>query len=230
MITIIHGDDIVTSRKYFIEQKEKIKNPISMDGQILSLTDMVEIFEGEMLFVGEKSVFIENFFTKRKPGKETSLITDYVNKQENVTMFFWEGKQLTKKQAETFQKAVIKSYSLPKSLFAFLDSIKPGNGLRIVALANETLKTTELELLFFMLIRQFRLLLAVSDVTAKETIDEVNRLMPWQKNKLLLQAKLFSPNKLKIMYKSLYDIDLGTKTGNMSLPLRCYIDFFLLEI
>ena len=230
MITIIHGDDIVSSRNYFLEQKEKIKNPISFEGQNLSLTDLVEIFEGDMLFTDDKTIFVENFFTKRKPSKETSTITDYVNKQENVVMFFWEGKTLTKKQAETFLKGVIKTYSLPKSLFAFLDSIKPGNGTKLVALANGTLKTTELDLIFFMLIRQIRLLLAVSDTTSKETIDEVTRLAPWQKNKLLFQAKLFSPNKLKIMYKNLYDIDLGVKTGKMSLPLRQYIDFFLLEI
>ncbi|MBI2430894.1 MAG: hypothetical protein HYV39_02685 [Candidatus Levybacteria bacterium] len=227
MITIIHGDDIVSSRKYFLEQKEKAGHPIYFEGEKLTLTDLMQISEGGMLFSDEKKVFIEDFFSKRKLTKETSSIINYIKRQEDVDIFFWDGKILAKKQTETFSKAVVKTYLFPKTLFTFLDSLSPGNGKKLISMHNQVLKTIEVELVFFMIIRQFRLLLGI---TFASPIDEVGRLAPWQSGKLQKQANLFSQDQLKALYKKLYEIDLGIKTGKSFLPLRTAVDFFLLEI
>ena len=231
MINIIHGEDNASSRKYFIEEKQKSAESIIFDGEKLILTDLIQALQGGLLFGNEKKIFIEDFFSKRKPSREYDEILVFLKKNEaTYDMFFWEEKELTKKHTFLFPKARIKLFAFQKTLFSFLDSIMPKNGKNLVFSFHKALETAEAELVFFMLIRQFRLLLTLSDTTLVDTIDEVKRLAPWQKSKLEKQAHLFTIHKLKNIYKNLYEIDLGVKTGGLSLPLTQAIDFLLLEI
>ncbi|MBI4097951.1 MAG: hypothetical protein HY426_02825, partial [Candidatus Levybacteria bacterium] len=147
---------------------------------------------------------------------------------KDIEIYFWEKKELTKKQLSQFgTEVVVKTFKIPKITFGFLDGLMPGSGKRNVELFHVALNGSSEELLFFMLIRQFRLLLAVS---SDAPIDEAKRLAPWQKSKLLSQAKLFTPKHLKKVYKNLHVIDLAQKTGGLTMPLRQTIDFFLLDI
>lgn len=82
------------------------------------------------------------------------------------------------------------------------------------------------ELIFFMLIRQFRLLLAVSE-EGIDSIDEMKRIAPWQKSKLNSQARSFGKESLLDIYNKLYKIDSETKSGKSALTLTQAIDFFL---
>ena len=69
MITIIHGNDTASSRKYYIDQKTA--DAFSFEGEKVSLTDLVQILEGGGLFSDSKKIFIDDFLSKRKQGKET---------------------------------------------------------------------------------------------------------------------------------------------------------------
>ena len=80
-----------------------------------------------------------------------------------------------------------------------------------------------------MIIRQFRLLLGLSE-SSNNNIDEIKRLAPWQKSKLVRQASLFGVDKLKQIYKMLYKIDKSQKTGKSPLTLVQDIDILMLEI
>lgn len=230
MITIIHGDDIVSSRNFFISQKQKIKNPPEFNGESVSLTDLVQIFEGGELFRAEKTLFLEDFLTKRKQSRDKDQIISYLAKYQNHGVFLWEGKEASLKSLVLFKKAEIKHFKLPQTLFAFLDSIKPGLGPSHITLFYKVLENMEAELVFFMLVRQIRLLLALSDSNSNEQIDEVKRLAPWQKGKLQRQASFFTAKELKIHFARLYEIDLAQKTGTLSLTLTQAIDFFLLDL
>lgn len=224
----MHGDDIAASRKYFIEQKNN--NSISFDGEKLTLTDLFQIFEGGGLFSDSKTLFVDGFFSKRKAGSEFDAIISYLNKiNKTDKIFFWEGKELSKKQLSFFKDTSIKIFKLPKPIFQFLDSIKPGDK-NTITLFHNGLKYSEPELIFFMLIRQFRLLLALSDEKSDGKIDEVKRLASWQTGKLKKQSNLLSRDKLKRIYKRLYEIDLGHKTGSLNMSLIQAIDILLLDI
>lgn len=229
MIIIIHGDDIASSRKFYIEQRQKIASLVVFEGKKLTLTDLVQVFEGGGLFSDDKTVFIEELFSEKKESKEFDDIVSYLVKNSGNTVWIWENRDLSKVKNELFKKAVLKPFNFPKEIFTFLDSIRPDNQLQI-SLFHKVLQTTEPEVVFAMLVRQFRLVLALSDLS-DERIDEVKRLAPWQLGKLKRQASLFSLDKLKTIYHKLFEIDLAQKTGaNNSLSLSQSIDFFLLEI
>lgn len=230
MITLIHGDDIASSRNFFLEQRKNEAHSLLFDGETLELSQLVQILEGGSLFEESKKIYIENLLSK-KSSKSLDEIISYLKKHEKEhDIYVWERKELTKKQTAAFAKPSIKTFKLPQSLFAFLDSLRPRNSATSLSLLHKTLESVEPELVFFMILRQLRLLLSLSDTKSAETIDEVNRMAPWQKSKLQRQAKAFSFEKLIYLYKKLYEIDVQMKTGKNSLSLVQAIDILLLNL
>src|SRR5258706_15928390 len=96
MITIIHGTDIVASRKYFFDEKQKFADAQLIDGEKISITDLTQLFEGAGLFEEHKTIFIEHFFNRKKKKDEFALFSKYLEKQTAHTIFLWEGKELEK--------------------------------------------------------------------------------------------------------------------------------------
>ncbi len=227
MITIIHGDDTSASRNFFIDKKDKSSAPVI--DEKLTLLDIKQQGSSGGLFEKPEALFVEGFITNSKPGKNLDEIAFYLKKNsKEIDIYFWERKELTKKQLSQFGPAVtVETFKIPKNTFGFLDGLRPESGKRNIEFFHDALSGSSEELLFFMLIRQFRLLLAVS---SDSSIDEVKRLAPWQKSKLASQAKSFSGEQLIKIYKKLNDIDLAQKTGGLTMPLRETIDIFLLDI
>lgn len=237
MLTIIHGDNISESRKYFLEQNEKYPTVQILDGEKVTLTDLAQIFDGGELFSESKVAFIEYFLTKRKKSKEKdALVTLLHEYATNHQIFLWEGRELERSVLNQCKTATIKIFKLPQTLFLLLDTLKPNNGKQLISLFHQTISTTEVEMIFFMLVRQVRLLLVLSNprhpgqARMTENIDELKRLAPWQVTKLQQQARLFSPQQLITFYDKLFQLEKGQKTGNLSSSLISSIDFLLLEL
>ncbi len=228
MITIFHGDDTVSSRKQYILERETKTNPVAFDAEKLDITDLIQAVDGSGLFIDSVAIFIENLFSKSKPGKANDVITSYLLKT-NAAIFLWEEKLLTKKQLGIFPKANVKEYKLAQGIFQFLDTLQPQNQKTLLALFHKALQNADAEFIFYMLTRQIRLLLAILDTKASETIDEVVKLAPWQKGKLQKQANSFSKKHLVLLLEKLYEIDKSQKTGATPLTLTQSIDMFLLS-
>ncbi|HZJ18595.1 MAG TPA: hypothetical protein VFD45_03195, partial [Patescibacteria group bacterium] len=104
MVTIIHGDDLANSRKYFIDLKDKTNNPTSLRGDKVTLSELTQLIEGNSLFSEEKNIFIENFLSQKKTNKEFKEILDYFKKNENKSeLYFWEDKEITKANLSQFK-------------------------------------------------------------------------------------------------------------------------------
>lgn len=227
MLTILHGDDISQSRKFFTGLKQKAESPETFEAENLTVTDLLQSLSSG-LFANDRSVFIENFLTKSKKLTEYESILQILEKYSDTSQIvLWEGKEIDKKEIAKLNKAVNRLFKLPQLLFTFLDSIKPGNSKRLLTVFHDLQYSSESELIFFMLIRQFRVLLAVKE---NAEIDETKRMAPWQRQKLEQQARLFETKKLIRLYNELFEIDKKQKTGKLLLPLPSTIDFFLLEI
>lgn len=230
MLTIIHGSDIATSRKFFLGEKEKINGAELLKGSRINLTDLCQLLEGGGLFENSRTIFIDQFLTERKKSAERDAIISYLTEQAKTNaVFLWEAKELDKTTLSQFKQATIKQFKLSSTLFTLMDAIKPKNGTQLVQLFHKSLETNDAEMIFFMLVRQFRILLALSE-KGTETISEVSRLAPWQKSKLERQVNLFGKDSLQQLYSKLFQIELGQKTGTLSSSLTSAIDFFLFEI
>lgn len=232
MLTIIHGSDTAASRKYFLDEKERYTDAVILEADKVNLTDLAQILEGGGLFGETKYVFIEQFLTKRKKSGDYKDILEYLeNHADENTIFLWENKELEIGTLKALKRPIIKAFKLPQSLFQLLDEIKPGNGEHLVKLFHQTIETAETEMVFFMLIRQIRLLLALNeDPQTEKAIDEIKRMQPWQKTKLQKQASLFETEELVAIYAQLYHIEKGQKTGGLNTSLVSAIDFLLLEV
>jgi DNA polymerase III delta subunit len=230
MLTLIHGNDIVASRKFFLEQKQKQPENILLEEQQVDLTDLTQILEGGGLFGESKHIFIESFLSKRKKSKEKDAIVSYlVEQRQTHHIWLWEGKELERSVLNLFKTANVKNFPLPSTLFVFLDALRPGNGRQLIRLFHQTLETTEVEMVFFMLVRHFRIFLALME-PGDMIIDEARRLATWQRGKVEKQAFLFGADALKQHFQSLFEIEVGQKTGTLASPMTFAIDFFLLEI
>ena len=233
MITIIHGDDITSSRNYLQEEKQKNKDSVFFEGKKITATDLFQNIQGSGLFTSTKTIFIEGFLIgTKKTSKDTKEIIDFILKNHKESKFFlWEPKEFSKRELFVFKEAIVKNFKLPQSIFVFLDSLRPNNFKNIIQLFHQTLESeVKEELIFFMLQRQFRFLLALSDDGSDQAIDELIRLAQWKKGKLERQAGLFSQAQLKRIYSSIYKIESGLKTGKLNLTLSQAIDFLLFEI
>lgn len=225
MITIIHGDDISASRSFLSTLKGQSTSPIELVFPI-DLTDLTQILEGGGLFEDPKFLIIEQLLTNKKGSNVKDIVSLLIKHSESHSIVLWENKELTKPTLLKFPKATVRQFKLPQTLFQLLDAVRPGNSTQLVKLYQETSTRVADELIFFMLVRQFRLMLAVKTGAA---ISEI-RSVSWQMSKLSSQANHFSLSKLKMLHKELHHIELATRTGMSSLPLSMRIDFFLLKI
>lgn len=229
MIFVLHGDDIVASRKILTELKAKFVGyeQVELIGETAELSDVIQLFEANSLF-GQKKLIILERFIETKDKKKLALIFNHLKKNLVHEVVFWEAKEIKKELLPFFPKqTTVSLFKENQFIFRFLESLRPGNLRQMLSLFHETLKNEGDERVFYMLVRQFRLLLAIS---TNGKISEAKRLAPWQKSRLAVQAKYFSSEKLTKLYHKLFILERQLKTGSGALPLAHALDLFLLEI
>ena len=226
MIALVHGTDNLTSRKYFLDQKDE--NSLTFDAETLNPIELTQSIQGSGLFETlNNKIFIENLFT-RKGSKNQNSLAEILQNSKSSDVFIWADKEIGVKSLSGFPKFENKNFKIPQNIWSFLDGIKPNNPNNVSSF-HSALLGTDPEIIFAMIIRQFRLLLGTSS-TNKNNAEEVKKLAPWQKSKLERQLSLFGQDNVKKIYKSIYKIEKQQKTGASNLSLIQAIDILLLQI
>lgn len=229
MITVLHGDDIVASRNKLTQliAANRDFDLFRFEGEKSNVTDIVQSFESQSLFNKQKLIILERFIETKNKELFASII-NHVRKYPMHEIVFWEAKEIKKELLLLFPKSAnVLIFQKDRPMFKFLDSIIPGNTSQSISLLHQVSQNESEELIFYMLIRQFRLLLGIS---VGSRISEINRLAPWQQSKLERQANRFGKDKLVSLYKKLFNIEQETKTGASALPLAKRLDLFLASI
>lgn len=247
MFTILHGDNIVASRNVLQMAKKmaREKEVLVFDGKKVNLTDLKQALEARSLFGQEKLVVIENLISKNKehrpkastigrsasgrdrPLDEKNRILNYLKAlPADTDLILWEGKKIDGRVFSPFKNAKVQLFKTPAIIFKFLESIRPGNQKMMLSLLENCAKTEPIELIFYMIVRQFRQLLLVKDLGKKG----VTRLASWQYSRLTNQADCFTLDKLLKIYKKLLEIDWQQKTGQTAFDLKRAIELLLINL
>ena len=87
MITILHGDNFVASRKAFVNHKANLK----LNAKTIKPEDLIQSLESNALFSNNHLLAIENLLTLPRSKNKQALI-DLVLNSTNRKIILWEKK------------------------------------------------------------------------------------------------------------------------------------------
>jgi len=225
-ITVFSGEDIISSRKAFLEHLDGLKNEdyetVKINGKDATEETLILHSSPNSLFGPKKLLAIDNLLSGKKFKENEKILKMLFSLQ--CIIVIWENKDFTKADQLKYPDFTFKNFKLPQVLFTFLDSIVPGDTKNNLRLFEETIESIDPSYLFLMLIRQVRLLILASDK------NDILKLAPWQKGKLQKQAHFFTLEKLKEIDQKLLRIDFAQKTSQTPFPLEHQLELLLTEI
>ncbi|OGG26873.1 hypothetical protein A2960_01790 [Candidatus Gottesmanbacteria bacterium RIFCSPLOWO2_01_FULL_39_12b] len=230
MITIIHGDDAVLSRNTLKNEISEYSEAeiVSLDGNRISITELMQACESLSLFSSAKLIRIENLLSGGL--KQKAEMINYLTKVKcEYPVYLWEKQEIEKTITKKFpSKTKIILCQPPKLLFNFLESIGFFKGAQLVNHFHLLLEQSEVELILVMIYRQFRNLILVK--AAKKSNETVTGLPSWQQQKLLKQASQFTLEKLIVLYRKLISLEYKIKSGQTPFNLRQLLDIYFLSL
>ena len=224
---LIHGENTVDSRNHLHDLSQRAKEKgweIIHWNKKNEKLDIETLTRSDGLFENNRLVIIEDFSKISNWQALVVKTSPFLQNRKNIFAVFWEGKSLTPTQTKKLaQYYKIEEYKPTQYLFNLLDSLKPGNTKNTLDYLNKVLGVTPAELVVTMLARQLKLL-----IWAKLDPQTLN-LPPWQKNKLISQAKSFSPESLKTLHTKLLELDQKTKTGKLTTNFQNELNLIIIK-
>jgi len=221
MLTIICGEDIVSSRQYFFDLKNNLKAKGTQVFEI-SPEKVEEIFrwmaQSGHLFEEKKAFFIENLYQKylkRLKERKADLLRRLHELDEEV--FVWENNLPAYQIKVKNQPVVIKEFKPPQSIFNLLDACYPGNFKEFINILHQLPKSIDEGMLFFLLVQRIR-----NIILHKK--NQLHKIHPFQLKKIRFQAKLWPIEKLVDFYDGLYRIEVLTKTSATPFDIKKSLD------
>lgn len=223
MTVLLHGDDLTSLQNKLFQLKNESGDfdAIELEGEKLTKAQIEDTTRSQSLFQIPTLVII-NSLTKNKLWD--ILLGQF--KDSAHKLVFIEQKKLTSNQLSkfenTFSKIQILEFKQNPLIFSFTKELLPNNSKKLFPIWQELIKIEVVEVVFSMIVRQFRLLLLVKNG---------DTTMPsWQTKNLQSQAAHFTQEKLEDTYEQLLDIDFKNKTGQNILSLSECLELFLLNL
>lgn len=212
MLTIFHGDNINASRKVLgslIDQAQKKQQKLArISPKGFQIETLITSLSPD-LFNQEKLIIIDDF-QKFSPKQQKIIAEQIQNNPSPHQVIIWAGKKLTAKTLKLFPQKREQLFKPDNAVFLFLDSLSPNNKQKALLLLNQALEKENPGLIFHLLAGRIEDLIIVA--TGHQ--DKLNRA-PWQKNRLIDQAKKFSLPQLKNFLEKLILLDYQQKTGQI---------------
>lgn len=228
MITLLHGDHTQASRTELLRLigQHKGAEVRSLDGSKLDETELSQAIESSSLFGGEILVVIENVLRKyAKLPKALAKLAHIIRSTEVADVILWENKEVSDAQIKLLGPGIqAKKFSIPKVLFAFLDSLAPGEAGTTLPLYETLTRAEAPELVYTMIARRMHQLAILSGG------GDIPGLAPWQRSRLTSQAKRFTMEKLQASLSQLLMHEYRLKTGMTPFSLKQLTEQFLVDI
>lgn len=209
MLTIICGEDIVASRNYLNELKNRYKLngydlkiivPSELDKILLWMADSPGLFSEKKFFICER---LNKFIRK---GDEKLLTTlKEISKLKNVNLIIWED--ISNWELKLKKIGMVKEFKPSQTIFKLQDSLCPGNKINFINFLNSLSGSVDENFIFIMLVRLVRNLIII-----KEGFHP-NKMQSWQLGKLQSQVRSWKTKNLINYYEALFKIEIGLKSG-----------------
>lgn len=224
MLYILHGDDIVSSRKRMTELASTSKSITNLDAEKALMNDLVQAISSSDMFGNEKSVVVEKVLKLPKTELE-KLIKLLENLEKSTTVILWHNTELSKVFLSKFKNVNVESFMLPKLFFTFLDNLSPQNYKSEIDTLSK-MQNVEAEQIFYAMVKRIRQLIAIKlDLNSEELI----KMSPWQRDKLRRQSSRWKIEELEKIYKKLFEIEVKIKSGGLMLPLKKHLDIMFIS-
>ena len=210
MLTIVCGEDTISSRKHFQNLKAEYKSKgfeIKILPDVRLETIREQLTETSSLFTSQRVFFSENLVKqlKLKRNKASLEELDKIIKIKDIAWYDWET--YTAREITNPKSAQIKEFKASTSIFKLLDECYPGNLKQFLGDMTQVLQSEEDGFIYAMLCKHIRtLILAKSNSLPPST-------PPSQRGKLKSQAALWTLDKLISFYDGLARIDISVKTS-----------------
>lgn len=202
MITVLYGEDTVSSRNYLttLRRSYSAYEQIEIDAAKAVSEDLIQALQPQSLFSASRLVVVENGF------KKIDLITG-----SGAEVVLWEDGNLTSSLLSKLPKGTkVMQFKPPVTVFKFLDSLRPTSASSLSLLHKTLSAGADPSLIFNLTLKRVHtLLLYMADPA-------MLRMQEWQVVRLGNQATDFGFEKLLEFYKELVDIDWSLKRGKVS--------------
>ena len=227
-IVLFHGDNLVSSRdnlKELVDRaKEKGQEIVRLNGLTVKPEDLIQALDSASLFGQTRLVVVEELFSRPKSAEREQIFKFLKTFIASLNLIFWEKKEIGKLVMHHLpQGTQVKLFKTPALVFKFLDQLSPQTKNKALELYHQLLKQTPVELVFYMVCRQIRLLLLAGD-------RQITSGPPWMIGKFKKQAGLFTKDKLLTIYRELFRIEKSLKTGTTQMPLDWHLDLLILSL
>lgn len=224
MLYVLHGDDIINSRKRLSELALNFSSVVYLQGDKTNFSEIINSLSSTDMFEASKCVVIEGISKLAKADLDRALPAfEKVGKDKATTVILWQGTEMTKLQIGKYKTAAVESFMLPKLFFTFLDNFTPAQfGQEIKTLTD--MKNVDTMQIFYALIKRVRQLLMVK---SRGNFEELVKMSPWQMNKLQSQSAKFKTGELEKVYTELFTLEKKLKSSGLMLPLRDHLDIML---
>ena len=222
MLTIICGEDSISSRNYFLGQQkifaEKGCEIINVDYRLVLELDESESSSAS-LFTRKRLYFTSNLnkkVLKKLNVKTEKKIKDIIASIE-IQLFDWE-EETSSRNLKSIKGIIIKEFKPNQTIFKLLDSCYPGNLKQFISGLKTISESTEDTFIFIMLARHMR------NILITKLGERLPKLMSWQISKLSNQAKYWRLENLINFYQGLHRIDVNSKTNGTPFSVKKSLD------
>ena len=210
MLTIICGEDTVSSRAYYSSLKKDYLTQ-GYEIRIVSYQEIENIDrwlgESPSLF-SQKKVFFSERLNKYIKRDNKKIITELqkIGKMKDVDLVDWE--EVSQWELKLKKLGHVKEFKPDQTIFKLLDAIYPGNRSSFIFLLDNLGHNLDQNFIFIMLIRYVRNLIIIKEGEVPA------RMQSWQTYKLKSQASRWKIENLVNFYEALFKIDIGLKTSS----------------
>lgn len=222
VINVFCGEDSIAARLAYNRMIDKYRK-CEAEIVVMSASSIMDLKQGvgdNINMFAQQTVFcMENLekagfkkSTKVKADKMYEAIVSLAQDKSIVILDFEDSKQ--GRQLKLKDIATIHESKPAISIFSLVESCNPGNKNGFIQWLQTVCLTQDEQFVFIMLYRHIRLLVLA------QNSDSSFKLPPWQKSKVLAQARNWDKKALLDFYAGLIKIEITSKTSTNPFGIR----------